>query len=163
MQLTKLILKNKAINLLVVIVLFFGNAVHAQSSEAQWLHNINPSQTHIQFWINTSKSVYPLALAAPASLLAAGFIKKDKELQKKGWQLCSALIVNTVITQGLKYGINRNRPYQDYPAYIIPYQYDNDPSFPSGHTSTAFATATSLSLAYKKWYVIVPSFTSGGR
>jgi membrane-associated phospholipid phosphatase len=29
---------------------------------------------------------------------------------------------------------------------------------PSGHTSTAFATATSLSMAYPKWYVIIPSY-----
>ena len=33
---------------------------------------------------------------------------------------------------------------------------------PSGHTSTAFATATSLSLAYPKWYVVAPSFIWAG-
>lgn len=33
---------------------------------------------------------------------------------------------------------------------------------PSGHTSTAFATATSLSLAYPKWYVVAPSFVWAG-
>ena len=31
-------------------------------------------------------------------------------------------------------------------------------SFPSGHTSSAFALATSLSIVYPKWYVIVPSY-----
>jgi len=91
--------------------------------------------------------------------IGCGFHQKDKALQQKGWQLCAAVVVNTAITQGLKYSINRNRPYQDYPTYIVPYQYDNDPSFPSGHTSTAFATATALSMEYKKWYVVVPSFT----
>ena len=30
-------------------------------------------------------------------------------------------------------------------------------SFPSGHTSMAFCTATSLSLLYPYWYVVVPS------
>jgi undecaprenyl-diphosphatase len=35
----------------------------------------------------------------------------------------------------------------------------NSPSFPSGHTSVAFSTATSLYLAYPKWYVAVPAFT----
>lgn len=35
-------------------------------------------------------------------------------------------------------------------------------SMPSGHTSTAFATATSLSLAYPKWYVVAPSFVWAG-
>ena len=31
-------------------------------------------------------------------------------------------------------------------------------SFPSGHTSSAFCTATSLSLLFPKWYVAVPSY-----
>ncbi|WP_256604704.1 phosphatase PAP2 family protein [Sphingobacterium multivorum] len=30
-------------------------------------------------------------------------------------------------------------------------------SFPSGHTSSAFATASALSRAYSKWYVVAPS------
>ena len=33
---------------------------------------------------------------------------------------------------------------------------------PSGHTSSVFATATSLSMAYPKWYVVVPSFVWAG-
>lgn len=69
-----------------------------------------------------------------------------------------ALVINTAITQGLKYAINRDRPYAKYPALINPYQIDNDPSFPSGHTSTAFATAASLSINFKKWYVVVPAY-----
>ena len=130
----------------------------AQSSEARWLHNINPSQTHSQFWVNTSNSVYPIMLAAPASLLAAGYIKKDKQLQIKGWKTVETIGLSIVLTQGMKYVINRNRPYKDYPTYIIPYEIDNSSSFPSSHTSTAFATATALSIQLKKWYVVVPSF-----
>jgi membrane-associated phospholipid phosphatase len=37
-----------------------------------------------------------------------------------------------------------------------------DPSFPSGHTSMAFSLATSVSLAYPKWYVIFPSYLWAG-
>jgi membrane-associated phospholipid phosphatase len=32
-------------------------------------------------------------------------------------------------------------------------------SFPSGHTSDAFALATSVTVAYPKWYIIAPAFT----
>ena len=35
-------------------------------------------------------------------------------------------------------------------------------SFPSGHTSFAFATATSLSIKYPRWYVIAPSYLWAG-
>lgn len=44
----------------------------------------------------------------------------------------------------------RDRQHQDDEVFD-PY------SFPSGHTSSAFAIATSLSSSYPKWYVIVPS------
>jgi len=35
-------------------------------------------------------------------------------------------------------------------------------TLPSGHTSSAFTTAISLSLAYPKWYIIVPTYTWAG-
>lgn len=47
------------------------------------------------------------------------------------------------------------------PQYT-PYEYDSSPSFPSGHVSFAFTTATSLSLQYKKWYVVAPAFLYAG-
>ena len=33
----------------------------------------------------------------------------------------------------------------------------DSPSFPSGHTATAFSLATSVSITYPKWYVIAPT------
>jgi membrane-associated phospholipid phosphatase len=53
--------------------------------------------------------------------------------------------------------IKRERPYLRYSG-LEPVVFESSYSMPSGHTSTAFATATSLSMAYPKWYVIVPSF-----
>ena len=146
-------------SVLLIICFVFSITLYAQNWEVQLLDNINPTQPNSSLWINTSKSVYPLAIAAPASLLAVGLIKKDKKLQRQGWEMVGALAINTVVTQGLKFSINRNRPYETYPTLIHPYQADNDPSFPSGHTSTAFAVATTLSIQCKKWYVVVPAFT----
>jgi undecaprenyl-diphosphatase len=62
----------------------------------------------------------------------------------------------------MKYSINRQRPYDAYPTIINPYTLEKDASFPSGHTSTAFALATSMSIQYKKWYVVVPAFAWAG-
>jgi undecaprenyl-diphosphatase len=61
----------------------------------------------------------------------------------------------------MKYSINRTRPFITYPD-IMKKSGAASPSFPSGHTSGAFATATSVSLAYPKWYVIVPMFSWAG-
>jgi len=35
-------------------------------------------------------------------------------------------------------------------------------SFPSGHTSEAFSTATALSLKYPEWYIIAPAYLWAG-
>ena len=55
----------------------------------------------------------------------------------------------------------RNR-LSDHEADIVKKTDGGGPSFPSGHTSGAFATATILSLEYPKWYVIVPSYLWAG-
>jgi membrane-associated phospholipid phosphatase len=131
---------------------------HAQNWEINLLENINPSQPNSIFWKGASSSVYPVAIASPLSMLTIGYLQKDKVMQAKGWKNIGSLMINTAITQGLKYSINRERPYQKYPLQIHPYQIENDASFPSGHTSTAFTTAASLSIHFKKWYVIVPAY-----
>jgi undecaprenyl-diphosphatase len=91
-------------------------------------------------------------------LLITGFIKNDKQLQYKGWQAAGALAIDVVVTAGFKYTINRERPAEKYPDEIFPYSNETDPSFPSSHTSVAFATATTLTLEFKKWYVAVPAY-----
>jgi membrane-associated phospholipid phosphatase len=66
-------------------------------------------------------------------------------------------LVSGFVTISMKYAIQRDRPFVTYPD-IQKLTGAGSPSFPSGHTSEAFATATSLSLAFPKWYVIAPSF-----
>ncbi|MBC7467160.1 MAG: phosphatase PAP2 family protein [Bdellovibrio sp.] len=49
-----------------------------------------------------------------------------------------ALVYTTMVTSSMKYGFGRSRPGNS----------DSHQSFPSGHTSISFATATSLTYAY---------------
>jgi len=69
--------------------------------------------------------------------------------------VCIAL--NEGITYSTKHIVNRPRPYATY-SDLDNQTTENDASFPSGHTSNAFALATSLSLNFPKWYVIAPSY-----
>jgi len=130
----------------------------AQNWDINTLKSINPTNPSSPVMRGLSASLYPVAIASPASLLAAGYIKKDKRLQLYGWEALGSVVINTAISQGLKYTINRDRPYITYPGAVFPYKTNNGPSFPSGHASTAFATATTLSLEFKKWYVVVPAY-----
>jgi len=142
---------------LLVILLAIGFKSNAQDGETQWLiHNnfANPSFV----WKGLSSSVYPLAIATPSAILAYGYLKKDKHFKNAGWYTIGTLAANTIVTQATKYIVNRRRPYLDYPALITPYQVETDASFPSGHTSTAFATAAALSITFKHWYVALPAY-----
>lgn len=141
--------------------LFTGN-LYAQNWDINTLKNINPQDPNSFVMKGLSHSVYPIAVITPATLLASGFIRHDKNLQYKGWEMVGSLVINTVITQGLKFAVDRPRPVETYPGDVYPYNMDESASFPSGHTSTAFATATTLTLEFKKWYVALPAYVWAG-
>jgi len=61
----------------------------------------------------------------------------------------------------LKNTINRARLTKRI-ILLLPKVKENSSSFPSGHTTAAFETATSLSLNFPKWYVIIPAYTWAG-
>lgn len=82
-----------------------------------------------------------LALTA----LAAGRLAGSDELRGLGFDLVRAQIVGQALTQGLKLTVGRTRP--DGSRF----------SFPSGHTSASFATASVLQGHYG-WKVGVPAY-----
>jgi undecaprenyl-diphosphatase len=97
-------------------------------------------------------------VAAPGSLLLTGYIKDDKMMMRNGVKTGVSIGLSAVLSYGLKYAVNRPRPFVQYPNDIIKRTDVGPYSFPSGHTTTAFATATALTLSTKKWYVAVPSY-----
>lgn len=131
----------------------------AQNLDIDLLKNINVGRnTNLDHPLEgISQSVYPVSLAVPIGLLGVGFIKKDKDLQRKGLTATASLVASFGTTYVLKRIIKRERPYAKYP-FIQPAILETDPSFPSGHTTGAFTTATTLTLAYPKWYVAVPAY-----
>lgn len=104
-----------------------------------------------------TESVYPVSAVVPVAELAAGLYRHDRRLVNHSLQTVAALGVNYVLVFSLKSAVNRTRPYITYP-YLQPYDHNKDASFPSGHTSFAFSTATSLYLAFPRWYVAVPAY-----
>lgn len=57
----------------------------------------------------------------------------------------------------LKYLINRPRPFEIY-DFVEKLSGGGNPSFPSGHTTDAFALAIVLLLIKPRWYVWIPAF-----
>ena len=72
--------------------------------------------------------------------------------------MLSTSLLSSLMVFGLKSTIKRDRPFKTYPD-IIKHTHGCSYSMPSGHTSICFATATSVSLIYPKWYVIAPMYT----
>ncbi|MBS1775133.1 MAG: phosphatase PAP2 family protein [Bacteroidetes bacterium] len=104
-----------------------------------------------------TQSTYPISLAVPIVQALSGLALKDPKQMQNALQTVGGLTVATIITYGLKYSIRRERPYIAHPQYN-PDDNETSPSFPSGHASIAFTTATNLSLQYRRWYVIVPAY-----
>jgi len=119
--------------------------------------NTNSSTTSDNVFKLLSNSEIEILAAVPIGLAITGYAKKDTEMFKNACIIAASGAVNLGITLVLKYAVDRKRPYEAYP-FIIKKVNEGTPSFPSSHTSSAFNLATSLSLEYPKWFVIVPSY-----
>ena len=138
---------------------FKASTGSAQNVDINLLKSINPQNPNSGIMRGFTNSAFPVGAAVPFAQLVAGYINNDKKLQYKGWETVGSLAITVVVGEGLKYAINRQRPYTTYPDAVHPYDAsETGKSFPSGHTAIAFATATSLALEYKKWYVVVPAY-----
>lgn len=149
--------------ILLCLPLIWSSVVYSQNIDIRILRTINSPQTlkadgFCRFMSNSDTYV---VLGIPAGMAVAGFIGDDKELVRNACVTLAAVAINQGITSALKYSINRDRPFVTY-SDITKKAGGDSPSFPSGHTSSAFAAATSVSLAYPKWYVIAPSFIWAG-
>ncbi|HSZ25648.1 MAG TPA: phosphatase PAP2 family protein [Cytophagaceae bacterium] len=150
--------------IILLLVIFFNQPIFAQNVDIDLLRIINtPNKEKFgdPFFKEISSTTYVFSLAAPASVFAMGIVNKNKELRYKSYQMAVGLGLSSALSLLLKYSVNRTRPYITY-SFIVPKIKESDPSFPSGHATNAFETATSLSLNFPKWYVIVPAYAWAG-
>ena len=150
----------KKISLMIVLVLMCKLSVLSQNFEVRMLRSIHADSSVFKDKVfkGFSFSATPVSIAAPTGIILAGFINKDEALKREGYRAGAAFLLNGALTVGMKYSINRTRPFKQYPDFFHKKSAAGSYSFPSGHTSTAFATATSLTLATRKWYVAVPAY-----
>lgn len=148
------------------LLLWFGQAA-AQSAlqrlDDQILIDLADSRTPAKtgFFMFLSKHNDVVNVGVPLGLLAGGVIADDKRMRQNALYVASSSAVNALVTMLIKKIVKRPRPFLANVKIQAVYQ-PSHYSFPSGHTSTSFTTATALSQAYPKWYVVVPSYLWAG-
>lgn len=144
----------------------FSLEINAQNLDTRLLQNIyGPIQpTNVNTAKTLSSTATPVSLALPAGLLIVGFSTKNKTLQQQGWQALGGFVIASAATQITKRIVLRQRPFIAQPSLFVARIEGEEPnySFPSGHATTAFATATTLAINYRKWYVIIPAYAWAG-
>jgi membrane-associated phospholipid phosphatase len=152
---------NKVIGFFVFF--FCVSIIHAQNVDIDVLKkiNINRNTSLDGTFKSISQSAVPISVATPILIYTLGMINNDSVAKQKALFIGETFLASAFITVVSKKIIKTDRPYDTYPM-VQPVVSEASYSMPSGHTSTAFATATSLSLAYPKWYVVAPSFVWAG-
>lgn len=88
-----------------------------------------------------------ILLALPSTALGGSLIAKDYE---GTFQFAKGFVLNQAITFGLKYVIDKKRPFGN-----------GDRAFPSGHTSTTFQSAAFIQRRYG-WKYGIPAYLLSG-
>jgi membrane-associated phospholipid phosphatase len=138
--------------------------VKGQNLDVRILRSVYNSESSFKdkFFKADAQGVVVFNIAVPISIFTIGTIKHDKRLQRNGLFIAGAFVFSAVATQSLKALIKRERPFVSYPYYFADRYDGGGYSFPSGHVSAAFCTATSLSIYFPKWYVVVPAYIWAG-
>ncbi|HAL57364.1 MAG TPA: hypothetical protein DCP63_13080 [Bacteroidetes bacterium] len=149
---------------LLVIPLGFLSAQESGGFDTRLFRDINNRQTQRNgFPELLDKTTVPTFAAIPAGLFITGYASDDDDLENAAVLLGAAQVVALGTTSLLKAVIDRRRPFETLPDVKVK---DNTSSlgssFPSGHTSQAFAIATLIALEYPKPYVYVPAFIWAG-
>lgn len=161
---TKTVLIMKTLFSLILIICISFQVTYSQNWDINLLKSVNNQYTESvgKPMIVVTESITPVSLAAPVGIFIAGTIKKNDKLKYDAISIGVSQLFSSILTVGLKLGINRPRPSVTYPNDITKYSSAGSPSFPSGHTSMAFNVATAVTLCYPKWYVYIPAYLWAG-
>lgn len=142
-----------------LILVLFTSTLFGQNFDINTLRsvNLNRNENLDPTFKHITNSYAIVSIGTPLTMYAVGLINKDVQLKKDAIFIGESVAASVFVTIFLKEAIKRDRPFVTYPE-IEKLSSAGGYSMPSGHTSIAFATATSLSMAYPKWYVIAPSF-----
>ena len=143
---------------LILLLFLLPPVAFSQSWEAKVVRSqCRVTELHVMSDV-MSNSVYFVSIGLPVAQVIAGCALRDDEQIRNAVASAAGAAICYGLKEGLKYMVQRQRPFQRYPWYIEPYYHPDSYSMPSGHTALAFNTATMLTLQYRRWYIAVPAY-----
>lgn len=152
---------------MLITVVGFSTVTNAQSGiqklDERTLEYLAAHRTiqQTKFWSFIANSNNYVNTAVPVGLLTIGWIKDDQEMRQNALYVATSTATTAILNVVLKKIFRRPRPFVKNIQFNAVY-HPSSFSFPSGHSSSAFSTAVSLSRAYPKWYVIAPAMLWAG-
>ena len=146
-----------------LLVLFVSPVVRAQSGmqrlDERILEDLAAGRTDGQtkLWRFVSNANNYVNAGIPVGVLVDGLIRNDDRTKRNGLYMATSTAATYLLNLAIKQLVRRPRPFLT-DTRLVPVYRPGEFSFPSGHTSSVFSMATSLSRAYSKWYVIAPSY-----
>jgi len=156
------------IQLIVFLTLFCTKAAFAQYSSIQQFddrvmidiqNTRTPEQTDVFLFLTNTYRYGDIGI--PAGLFIGGVLDHNQAMRENSAFVASSTAMSYGLEFLIKHIARRRRPFQQN-SNLMPVYRAGGYSFPSGHASSTFATATALSMAYPKWYVIAPAFLWAG-
>lgn len=146
----------------ILITLLIPISAFSQTSkwEAEVVQRCNQTQTPFTkalVWSGHYGGKY-LPYSLPMVIAGYGWAKGDEQTVIKGLTIEAGCLGSAIVMFGMKQIFQRERPFVDYPESIEARIKETGYSFPSGHTTGAFALATGLTLQYRHLYIAIPSY-----
>ncbi len=97
-------------------------------------------------------------------LYLSGLLLDNKDISTTGRMVVESVIYSGLAVGVLKFTLSRGRPYEnDGPSDFFDFSFkEEDVSFPSGHTATAFAVSTVLSRKINNVYATIGLYSLAG-
>ncbi len=145
----------------------YTNKLHAQSPLQKFddrvmidLQNTRtPEKTGFLLFMSNTYKYGDIGI--PAAMFVGGVINHNEALRQNSLFVASSTAVSYGLMTLIKHIVKRPRPFIQN-INIVPVYRAGSTSFPSGHAASTIATATALSMAYPKWYIITPAFLWAG-
>jgi membrane-associated phospholipid phosphatase len=130
-----------------------------------WDERMLVAMNHVGYGLGIDKAItfftnatFITCVVFPVGIYGIGLARQDHDQALAGLTLGLELGASTLVTEGIKAIVKRQRPFHVLLGVRTPSAGAGGYSFPSGHSTAAWSLASGLSFQYPHWYVIAPAF-----